>query len=195
MNITIRPLTPDLADAYAHFFDVTPHDVNQDEMKCYCITWRSDDSYTDTGHWFDTRDERRAKAIEFVKNGSIRGYLAYVGEEIVGWCNTNEHCSLCMEYLRGYYPIEPFCPDVRIKPIFCFVIKPEYQRMGVATALVQRICDDAAEEGFDYVEAYVNADFGSTIEDFRGPIGMYEKCGFVKTSEQSGKAVMRKKLK
>lgn len=195
MNITIRRLTPDLAEDYAHFFDVTPHDIHHDDGKCYCVTWRSDNTYADAGPWFDTREERRAKAIEYVKSGSICGYLAYAGEEIVGWCNSNENCSLCLHYLRGFYPIAPAQPNVRVKPIFCFVIKPEYQRMGVATALVRRICEDAAEDGFDFVEAYVNSGFVSTIEDFRGPIMMYEKCGFVKTGEQNGKAVMRKYLK
>lgn len=195
MNLIIRRLTPDLAEDYAHFFDVTPHDVNVDERKCYCVTWRSDETYADAGHWFDTREERRSRAIEYVKSGSIRGYLAYAGDEIIGWCNTNEECRMGVDYLRGFWPIEQYPPEVRVKPIFCFVIKPEYQRMGVATALVRRICEDAAAEGFDYVEAYVNTGFVSAIEDFRGPIGMYKKCGFVKTGERNGKAVMRKRLK
>ena len=31
----------------AHFFDVTPHDNHtaKDELPCYCIAWRSDDTY------------------------------------------------------------------------------------------------------------------------------------------------------
>ena len=194
-KITVCPLTPDLAEEYARFFDVTPHDVNRDDMKCYCITWRNDETYADAGHWFDTREERRACAIEYVKSGCIRGYLAYSGDEIVGWCNTNEHCRMGVDYLRGEYPIGQDQPGIRVKPIFCFVIHPAYQRMGVATQMVQRICEDAAKEGFDYVEAYVNADFVGTVEDFRGPIGMYEKCGFVRTGERNGKAVMRKELK
>ena len=57
-KITVCPLTPDLAEEYARFFDVTPHDVNRDDMKCYCITWRNDETYADAGHWFDTREER-----------------------------------------------------------------------------------------------------------------------------------------
>ena len=194
-KITVCPLTPDLAEEYARFFDVTPHDVNRDDMKCYCITWRNDETYADAGHWFDTREERRARAIEYVKSGCIRGYLAYSGDEIVGWCNTNEHCRMGVDYLRGEYPIGQEQSEVKVKPIFCFVIHPDYQRMGVATQMVQRICEDAAKEGFDYVEAYVNADFVGTVEDFRGPIGMYEKCGFVRTGERNGKAVMRKELK
>lgn len=195
MKLTIRRLTPDLAEDYVRFFDVTPHDVNIDERKCYCVTWRSDETYADAGHWFDTREERRSRAIEYVKSGCIRGYLAYDGDEIIGWCNTNEECRMGVDYLRSFWPIEQYPPEIRVKPIFCFVIHPTYQRMGVATQLVQQICEDAAKDGFDYVEAYVNVDFVNTIEDFRGPIGMYEKCGFVKTGERNGKAVMRKKLK
>ena len=73
--------------------------------------------------------------------------------------------------------------------------KSIYQRMGLTTQMVHQICEDAAIEGFDYVEAYANADFVGTVEDFRGPIGMHEKCGFLKIGELNGKAVMRKKLK
>ena len=67
--------------------------------------------------------------------------------------------------------------------------------MGLTTQMVHQICEDAAIEDFDYVEIYVHAAFVSTVEDFRGPIGMYEKCGFVRTGERNGKAVMRKELK
>ena len=54
--------------------------------------------------------------------------------------------------------------------------KSIYQRMGLTTQMVHQICEDAAIEDFDYVEIYVHAAFVSTIEDFRGPIGMHEKC-------------------
>lgn len=66
------------------------------------------------------------------------------------------------------------------------------QRKGIATQLIERGCQDAAHDGFDFVEAYVNKNFISTAEDFRGPSEMYEKCGFYKHAEQDGRAVMRK---
>ena len=81
MNIEIRKLTPDLAEDYVHFFDITPHDDNtaKDELPCYCITWRSDDSYvSDNRHWFPTREERRERAIHFVKTECLQGYLAFM---------------------------------------------------------------------------------------------------------------------
>ena len=64
MDIEIRNLTPELAEEYAHFFDVTPHDVEIYEQKCYCVTWHSDDSYAvDSDHWYPTREERRFAGI------------------------------------------------------------------------------------------------------------------------------------
>ena len=112
MNIEIRKLTPELAEDYAHFFDVTPHDVNIDERKCYCVTWRSDDSYHDGNHWYPSREERRARAIQFVRDGSLQGYLAYHGGQIVGWCNANADCQLCVNYLRSFWPIGDYPSDI-----------------------------------------------------------------------------------
>ena len=199
MNIEIRRLTPDLAEDYVHFFDVTPHDVNIDEHKCYCVTWRSDDSYAGNGdHWFPTREERRERAVQFVKNGSLQGYLAYCGDKIVGWCNANADCKGCVDYLRSYWQIEEFCADIKVKSVFCFMIAPEMQRKGVAVKLLERVCKDAAEDGFDFVEAYADTNEKRVFDtpyDFMGPCAMYEKCGFNKCAGQDGRIVMRKTLK
>ena len=195
MNIEIRKLTPDLAEAYVHFFDVTPHDVNIDEQKCYCVTWRSDASYASDGnHWHPTREERRRRAVQFVKEGSLQGYLAYQGDKIVGWCNANADCRGCVNYLREFWPIEEYREDIKVKSIFCFVIAPEMQRKGVATRLVERICKDAADDGFDFVEAYTSMELLDATHHYVGFLRMYEKCGFEKCAEREGKVVMRKAL-
>ena len=196
MNITIKKLTPDLAESYAHFFDVTPHDVNIDDRKCYCVTWRSDDAYANgETHWFPTREERRRRAIQYIRTGSIQGYLAYHGNEIVGWCNANANCQACVNYLRSYWPIEVYPEGIKVKSVFCFMITPEMQRKGIATQLLERVCTDAANEGIDYVEAYINKEFVESDHDFRGPLKMYEKCGFTVRAEREGRVVVRKTLK
>ena len=198
MNIEIKKLTPDLADAYAHFFDVTPHDDHtvKNELPCYCVTWRSDESYAnDNRHWFPTREERRERALQYVKDGSLQGYLAYRGDEIVGWCNATADCQGGVDYLRSFWPIENYDESIKVKSVFCFVIAPEVQRMGVATKLLQRVCRDAAADGFDYVEAYAHSTLDAVLHDFRGPLTMYEKCGFCKCAEREGRVVVRKALK
>lgn len=195
MDIIIKPLTPDLAEEYARFFDETPHDVNIDERKCYCVTWRSDASYVgNDDHWFSTREERRTRAIGFVKDGYIQGYLAYHGDKIVGWCNASADCRGCVNYLRDFWPIEEHRTDIKVKSIFCFVIAPEMQRKGIATKLVERVCKDAADDGFHYVEAYTASEITDTTHQYVGFLAMYEKCGFVRCAEREGKIVIRRKL-
>jgi len=201
MDISIRKLTPDLAEDYVRFFDVTPYNeyyAGNDEIPCYCIKWRNDDSYdSDNTHWYPTREERREKALQFVRDGKIQGYLAYRGDEAVGWCSATADNQGGVDYMRSYYPIEKYRADIKVKSIFCFMVAPEVQRAGVATQMVERICRDAAAEGFDFVEAYVNKKY--TELDCRGPLAMYEKCGFSRSAEGRGKkrgtVVVRKALK
>lgn len=195
MDIAIKKLTPDLAEEYACFFDVTPHDdrSHKAELPCYCVTWRSDDSYSDDNrHWYATREERRERAIHFVRSGSLQGYLAYCGDKIVGWCNANADCQGGVNYLRSYYPIEEYNETEKVKSIFCLMIAPDAQRKGVATKLVERVCRDAAADGFDFVEAYPDKEY--VPFSFNGPLQMYINCGFAISGERDGKAVVRKAL-
>jgi GNAT superfamily N-acetyltransferase len=153
MEIKIVKLTPGLAEDYARFFDTTPHNDTWGQ-KCYCVTWRSDDSYLGDDHWYPTSEERRAKAIEFIKEGKLQGYLAFHGNEIVGWCNATADCRLGVKQMRKWgWPIEEDNADLRIKSIFCFVIAPDMRKKGIATKLVKHICRAAADEGYDYVES------------------------------------------
>ena len=87
MNISIKRLTPELTEDYLHFFDVTPHDDNIDEHKCYCVCWCSADHRVETD--FLSRNKRRELARQYVKDSVIQGYLAYDGDRAVGWCNAN----------------------------------------------------------------------------------------------------------
>jgi len=188
MDIEIRKLIPSMAEDYARFHDRTPYYGEKENINCYCVTWRSGGWGGEDGkHWFPTQEERRAKAIGFVRDGYLQGYLAYRGDEIVGWCNASAECRECLDYLRSYYPIEETRADVKIKSIFCFLIAPELQRKGVATQLIERVCRDAADDKFDFVEAYV--------EKKSVYMAMYEKCGFIKFAKRKGRIVMRRALK
>jgi len=68
------------------------------------------------------------------------------------------------------------------------------QRNGIAALLVDWISKDAADNGFDFVEAYADIGVNDT-KAARGPLAMYEKCGFIKCAEREGHVVMRKALK
>lgn len=196
MNIEIKKLSPALVDDYVKFFDETPHDDNVDDHKCYCVCWCSADHRIETD--FSTADKRRNLAIQYVQDGKLQGYLAYSGERVVGWCNANtkSDCLYCTSWLRFMQAFNTDEADKisRIKSVFCFVIAPEMRRKGIAKLLLERVCQDAAKEGFDVVEAYPNKNFINTARDFMGPKKLYEDSGFRVYCEVGDRVIMQKKL-
>lgn len=196
MSIEIRKLTPALADEYVRFFDATPHDNNVDAHKCYCVCWCNDDC---EGKDFSSREKRRACAIQYVKGNNIQGYLAYSGDAPIGWCNVNtkSDCLKCASWRRfmGYVPLEEPNAGIKVKSIFCFVIAPGMKRKGIATLLLERVCQDAARDSFDFVEAYPYKESGYQSSDFGGHVEMYKKSGFQVSAEAEQGLVMRKPLR
>lgn len=194
--IDIRKLTPSRADDYVRFFDATPHADGKEEHKCYCVWWCGDDS---EGKDFSSVEKRRDYALRCVKNNSIQGYLAYCDDEVVGWCNANtkSDCLKCYCWRRfmGSVPVEEPGAGIRVKSIFCFAIAPGMKRRGIARRFVERVCRDAAEDGFDFVEAYPNKEFIDEEEDFMGPAEMFLKSGFAVHGETEQKFIVRKRLK
>lgn len=196
MTILTRKLIPDLAEDYVHFFDTTPHDDNVDAHKCYCVCWCNDDC---EGKDFSTAEKRREYALQYVKGNNIQGYLAYSGDSVVGWCNANtkSDCLKCASWRRSmsYVPLEKSNIGMKVKSIFCFVIAPELKRKGIATQLLERVCKDAVQDGFDLVEAYPSKESSYQSSDFRGHFEMYKKSGFHVSLETEYGLVMRKQLK
>ena len=75
------------------------------------------------------------------------------------------------------------------------VIAPEMKRKGIATQLLERVCKDAAQDGFDIVEAYPHKESSYQSSDFGGHFEMYRKSGFHVSLETERGLVMRKQLK
>lgn len=203
MDITIKKLTPELAEDYACFFDTTPHATGKKEHRCYCIWWSS--AGVD-GERIETVQERRELAKRHIGCDYIQGYLAYCDGKVVGWCNANTKADCYESFLwrMSMKDVDKEPENVKVKSVFCFTVAPEMRGKGVAGALLKRVCEDAEKDGFDFVEAYPNKAFINTELDFMGPVEMFEKLGFkkmyeVNTSENNDpnnqKVVMRKKLK
>ena len=196
MDIQIQKLAPHLAEDYVHFFDTTPHDNNVEEHKCYCVCWCNDDY---EGKDFSTAEKRRECALQYVKNNTIQGYLAYNGTTVVGWCNANtkRDCLRCASWRRfmDYVPLEEPDVGIHVKSVFCFVIAPEMRRKGIASLLLERVCKDAAQDGFDFVEAYPYKESGYQSSDFGGHLALYKKAGFSMSLEASQGFVVRKPLR
>ncbi len=197
MNIEIKKLTTADAEEYIHFFDTTPHDDHNPENTCYCVSWCSEDHRTMTV--YPSREERRAMAVEYIKNGKIQGYLAYADGKIIGWCNANtkSECLNCGGWLFSMPQVSElqFDQKEKVKSIYCFLIAPEMKRKGIAKQLLEYVCQDAADCGFDYVEAYPQKVTTDERMFFMGFSDMYKESGFCVYAETKDKFVMRKQLK
>ena len=194
MNLIIKPLTPELAEDYVCFFDETSHN-DKWNTKCYCVCWCGNEP---VGIDCSTEEKRRTVAFQFVKDGNLQGYLAYADNKVVGWCNANTK-AVCTtgrfwQYLMGSVPINE-SEDRKTKSVFCFTIAPEMQRKGIAAQLIERVCKDAAKDGFDFVEAYPNKIVTAESENHRGFAEMYKKYGFTVSAELENMYVMRKELR
>lgn len=197
MDVEIRRLTPDLLDDYLQFFETEAHADNADEDRCYCVCWCGEDHRAGTD--FSSPEKRRALAIQYIRGGTLQGYLAYCEGKVVGWCNANtkSECLRCISWLRFMTDVQTAqsAPDTKTKSVFCFTIAPDMKRKGIATQLLERVCRDAAADGFDWVEAYPNKKFVNVFRDFMGPLEMYGRCGFAVRDEMEHTYVVRKYLK
>jgi GNAT superfamily N-acetyltransferase len=193
MNLIIKALTPALVDDYLNFFDTVAFCDHEAWAGCYCLFYHTDpagDATEDTGAW--NTAVRRARAERMIWDGELTGYLAYDGEKVVGWCNAGEKRSFCR--LRADSSL--WFDTEKVKSVVCFTIAPDMRGRGIATALLKKVVEDAAGQGYAFVEGYpVDADRADTFRHYHGHPEMFEKQGFVPVRRLEGRTVVRKRLK
>ena len=153
-TIVIRPLTPELNADYLDFFDHRAFTDDNPNGPCYCTSPnQNEEEIQQMVSEFKTsgvKETLRKYAVEMLDQNKIRGYLAYDEETAVGWCNAAD---------MGSY--SGFVPEFARKnacgktvSIVCFEIAPEHRGMGIASALIDRVCEDAKAGGYAAVEGY-----------------------------------------
>ena len=210
-GIVIKRLTPDLLKDYLDFFDHRAFSDGSPYYPCYCNAFnmsrerirkelfgQAEINGAGSEGW---KKALRDSAIQMVKNGEIHGYLAYDKAEAIGWCNANDR----LNYFRvGEFdlsalpqedvPCESCLRRGEIKSVVCYEICPEYRGKGIASLLLDRVCRDAREVGYAYVEAYPMKTEGMQGPAFTGPRRLYEKAGFIVFKERKNMLIMRKAL-
>ncbi|MDR1533063.1 MAG: GNAT family N-acetyltransferase [Clostridiales bacterium] len=194
----IKKLTPALLEDYLRFFETEANADNPDPdwYGCYCVCWCSADHRLEIDD--SSPEKRRDLAIQYINSGIIQGYLAYAGSQVAGWCNANtkSECLHCISWLRFMTSVKTTeIPESKVKSVYCFTIAPQMKRKGIATQLLERVCKDARDEGFDCVEAYPKKTFVNEFQDFMGPMELYKKFGFAVYDELEDIYVVRKPLK
>lgn len=208
--ITIKELMPDLIEDYFDFFDNRAFSDGSPYYPCYCNAFNLSleqlkrDVFDKASKYGDGKEglrlALRASAWQMVQSGIIRGYLAYDNDTPIGWCNSNDRLNY---YRVGEFDIddppedsEPSdCPNRGfIKSVVCFEISPEYRGQGIAGKLLDRVCQDAATEGYTFVEAYPKEEARDSNLSFTGPYKLFKSANFTEYARSGSTIIMRKEL-
>jgi len=169
-NITIKSLSHDLLDDYLNFFDNDAFADNQHWAACYCRCYYFDHSKCDWDK--TTAKENRAAVIELVKNGIIKGYLAYNNDKPIGWLNANHRNNYS---IVSYDKVDK---TENIGSLICFIIAKNYRRKGIARMLLNTACNGFKQQGFAYAEGYPVKDVKGDDKNYHGPLSLYLSEGF-----------------
>ncbi|MBR6364595.1 MAG: GNAT family N-acetyltransferase [Lachnospiraceae bacterium] len=197
MDISIKVLTPDMADEYITYFDERAFSDGSKEKGCYCV-WH---------HWTQQKEldrsvlpeaeracYKRNYAYELIKADKLHGFAAMCDGQMVGFCNADRKDH----YFRLNRENNPESwegveADEKVLSIVCYIISPDMRGRGIAKAFLKFACEYAAENGFDFVEGYpAEGDFD--VSNCGGPASMYIDCGFEIIRKQ-GFVIARKRVK
>ena len=193
-TIVIRPLTSELSADYLAFFDNRAFTDDNPNGPRYCTSPNQEEEQIDKMvsefKSYGVKETLRKYAAEMLGRNRIHGYLAYDGDQSVGWCNAAD-----TESYAGFVPA--FARNItcgKTISIVCFEISPEYRGMGIASAFIDRICADAKSKGYAAVEGYPVLWDQRNDFDYQGPLHLFQKAGFIEAAREKGQAVMRKIL-
>ncbi len=196
-DVTVKALAPGLVDDYLRFFDHERGPAfgdNPEWAKCYCHFYevpRAIDWPSLSG------DANRVAMRARIEVGEMEGYLAYDGDEVVGWMNAQPRHKVphCFERMRTTAP-EISCAPFEAAVIVCFVIAPARRKSGVARALLAGGLASLTARGIKLVDAFPfkAGDSIASADHYHGPLSMFLTAGFSILREDAEVTVVRKLL-
>lgn len=187
MEVTIFPLSEERIGDFLQFFDNVAFTDNKEWSDCYCQFYHFDDEQWER----QTAERNRLSAIKSIQEGRMKGYLAYYDGTPIGWCNVNDKFNFSRivsnkEIWDGI--------GGKICSIVCYVVAPEYRKKGVASQMLEAICNDYSNRGYEYVEAYPRKGELTNAKHYHGPMSMYMNAGFLLYRTFSHYDIVRKEL-
>lgn len=185
MQLTIRPLTPDLWPALEDLFG-----KGGASNGCWCMYWRIGSEYHKRA-----REKNRSAFRKLVKRGPPPGLLAFEGERAVGWCQLTPRDDLpWLDRARAFERVD----DVPVWSISCFYVRRGYRKRGVMSALIAAAVKAAKGANAPALEAYP-VDTGqpkSTSNVFTGTVSAFARAGFKPVARRTlSRPIMRHDLK
>lgn len=150
--------------------------------------WRLPRSEYHTGRG----EANRAALRRLTESDPPPGVLAYVGNEIAGWCTVAPRQEFVR--LKGSRILKPV-DDQPVWSIPCFFVAREFRRRGISTALLVGATKLAQRHGARVVEGYPVDARGKRQPDvfvYTGLAPVFLSAGFVEVARRSpGRPVMR----
>lgn len=184
MDLVIKPLTAEMAELFTTYlsglhFDHAPHWAT-----CFCRYYYLDGP---TEEWMARSGEtNRKEAIAEIEAGRMNGYLAFDGDQCIGWCNAAD----ANQFARIKDAVEEYCMDDKVGCTICFVIHPEYRNRGVARSLLETAITEFKKRGYDAMIALPFEAKDSPEKRYRGTINMYEQMGYKEIERQDSASIM-----
>lgn len=179
---------------------------NLDTPSCWCLSMRISAGDARLKR-YDVRTERAehararvAVARELCAGEIPPGVLAYVDDEVAGWCSVSPRDA----YHRLVHSrVIPKIDDEPVWSVVCFVVRAGFRRQGLAGELLEGAVAFAASHGATCVEGYPADTEGAKIDVASAYVGtrsVFERHGFEFASETASVAggkprvVMRRRL-
>lgn len=163
------------------------HDAAHGLDWCRCVAWW----VPAWDGWGERTADQNLRLREGLLADGIRdGYLLYVAEEPVAWCQVGPRDRL--EKLRGEHGL---APDPEAWALSCLVVVPTHRGRGLARALVRGILEDLRRRGVRRVEAFPRrgVDLGAS-EVWTGPERLFQGLGFDLVGEGPRRRIYRTEL-
>jgi GNAT superfamily N-acetyltransferase len=178
--LNIKELTPNLKGEFLQFFDCDAFSDNPKWASCYC---HFPHALHRTEKWAErTAAQNREATSKLIESEYMTGYLAYVDDKPVGWCNAN---------IQSRYTILKDATE-DIGAIVCFIVAKPHRGTGVATRLLDAACEGLRKRGVRAIEAYPRKADTTQAGNYHGPLEMYLRAGFEPIREEDGVVVVRR---
>jgi GNAT superfamily N-acetyltransferase len=195
--VAVAPLRPEQAGDFLRFFDHERGAAFADNpawAKCYCHYYHVPKSI----RWTALSARLNRNAMEGrIDVGEMEGFVAYEGDDVVGWVNAQPrhklpHCFARLGIAPTPLPCEPFEAAV----IVCFVIAPSRRRRGIARALLHGALESFTARGFKLVDAFPFNSGNSELaaDHYHGPLPIFVEAGFAVFGEHGRLTLVRKLL-
>lgn len=169
-NLTIVPATADRFDDLAALVGSPDPEV----PACWCLSNRLASSEFNRL----SGTERPARLRVLCEQTPAPGLLAYLDEQIAGWCSFGPRPDMDRltrsRTIPRHEPADTWC-------IVCFVVRAGYRRRGVASALLAAVVDYARNQGAPALEGYPIDTAGQRVSAalaYVGTVAMFEQAGF-----------------